>query len=398
MNLEFLRNLDAIEPVLGRWRELAEGVAFRQPEWLLSWWENFRVEGTELFVCILRDEEQEVRVLAPWYLHRASRTLRCLGDGVVATDYCSILVDSRFSDRPLVDLFAAKLLLAGAGSDEWSALYLEAIDRHDEVMEAFCGAMRARGSHVHRKHCTNTWRVDVRDGWEPFLQGLSRNARKALRSRVRVLDTMEVRWVRSEDDLAKFFPVLVELHQKRRRALRDDGCFADPRFEEFLRVASGRLRERKQLQAFSIWSEGRPIAADIGFRARDRWLCYQSGLEPDALSLEPGKLANVCIIREAGNRGIHIIDFLRGDEPYKRQLRADPHPACDLILLKPGMTGELRNAALLLRAGARRARDGLRDVLTDLKVRSQAAWGALRGSRRTDPGGPSGTVAGDDQD
>ena len=377
MKLEILRDLAAIHPLLERWHELADGVAFRQPEWLLSWWEHFRPDQSELFVGVLRDEEREIRALAPWYLDRPARTLRCLGDGVVSTDYCTILQDTRFSDEPVAMAFAEALLRDCTRPDEWNSLHFEAIDCHDPAMEAFAFTMRKLGSPPHRGHCANTWRIDLREGWEPFLQGLSRNTRKALRGRARALDQMEVRWVQGKHDFEAFFPVLVDLHQKRRRALRDPGCFSDPRFEAFLRTAAGRLQQRDQLQAFSIWFEGRPIAADIGFRARDRWLCYQSGMDPEAMNLEPGKLANVCILREAGRFGIHTIDFLRGDEPYKRQLRADPHPACDLHFMKPGLAGRLRHLALQAKAGAKAVRDGIILRARTYTTRCVSAWSVV---------------------
>ncbi|MCB1630181.1 MAG: GNAT family N-acetyltransferase [Sinobacteraceae bacterium] len=359
VNLEVIRDQAAVQSIWEQWRELADGVAFRQPEWLMSWWEHLRPDRSDLFIGVLRDEQMMIRVLAPWYLDRTARTLRCLGDGIVATDYCTVLLDTRFSDDSLAKVFAAELLRHVEQSDEWDSLHLEAIDNHDPAMEAFALEMRALRSQLHRGNCSNTWRIDLHDGWEQFIQGLSHNARKAFRRRVRALDKMDIRWVERERDFEAFFPTLVELHQKRRRALHDAGCFSDPRFEAFLQTAARRLQNLGQLQAFSIWFEGRPIVADIGFRARDRWLCYQSGMDPEAMDLEPGNLANACILMNAAEIGFRTVDFLRGDEPYKSQLRADPHPACDLHLMRPGLLGRLRYLTLEAKARAIMVRDSV---------------------------------------
>jgi CelD/BcsL family acetyltransferase involved in cellulose biosynthesis len=161
------------------------------------------------------------------------------------------------------------------------------------------------------------------------------------------------------------------LHQKRRNAVGDAGCFADLRFEPFLREAAAQLLARGQLQAFSLWLEGRPIAADIGFRAESRtdfgthsrWLCYQAGIDPDLMEHEPGKLANIHILRHAEKFGLTTVDFLRGDEPYKQQLKADPHPVCDLRFTAPGMAGNLRYAWWQARAKLGSARAVLKQKL-----------------------------------
>lgn len=374
VNLEVIRDQVAVQPIWERWRELADGVAFRQPEWLMSWWEHLRPDQSDLFIGVLRDEQMQIRVLAPWYLDRVTRTLRCLGDGVVATDYCTVLQDTRFSNEALSRTFAAELLRHDEQSDEWDSLHLEAIDNHDPVMEAFAIAMSALRSPLHRGNCSNTWRVDLYGGWAQFLQGRSRKARKTFRGRMRALEKMDIRWVEQESDFEAFFPILVELHQKRRGALHDAGCFSDPCFEAFLQAAAKRLQKLGQLQAFSIWFEGRPIVADIGFRARDRWLCYQSGMDPEAMDLEPGNLANACILMNAEEFGFRTVDFLRGDEPYKRQLQADPHPACDLHFMKPGLLGRLRHLTLEAKSRARVVRDGVVHRAKAYVARGLSVW------------------------
>jgi CelD/BcsL family acetyltransferase involved in cellulose biosynthesis len=145
--------------------------------------------------------------------------------------------------------------------------------------------------------------------------------------------------VTSETDWKAFYPILVDLHQKRRNSLGDPGCFADLRFKSFLESASMRLLQLGQLQAFYLTKEGQPIAADIGFRSPTHWYCYQGGIEPDAIDLEPGKMANVWMMSQAQSQGIHAIDFLRGDEPYKKQLKAEPTAICDLWVARPGWKG-----------------------------------------------------------
>lgn len=160
----------------------------------------------------------------------------------------------------------------------------------------------------------------------------------------------------------------MDLHQRRRNALGDPGCFADAPFVEFVRTAARRLLSRGQLQAFHIEKDGQPISADIGFRSASHWYCYQSGIEPAALDIEPGKMANVWILSQAERQGVQVVDFLRGDEPYKKQLKANPKPMSDLWISRPGWKGRSQK---LLWQSRRWIADTARHVYQTLPLSAQ---------------------------
>lgn len=342
MNIELLQTQQSLESIRDSWKELALANPFRQPEWLLAWWTNFQAESDELYVVVVRDEEDRVRAIAPWYRNRITGILRFLGDGKVCTDHLSILVDSRFYDESIPSQIASFLVEQSKRKEGWTSIHFESIDCVDPMMNAFKLAMLKYGCRFHSSKSSNTWQVELPNGWEQFLGGVSKNSRKAFRKRVADLEQVRVRWVHDHVDLEEFMPVLIELHQKRRKALGDIGCFADARFESFLREVAKSLLQQNQLQAFSLWLGQRPISADLGFRTRDTWLCYQAGIDPEKMDLEPGKLANVYILRSAERYGIKVVDFLRGDEPYKHQLKANPSPAYDLQFSPPGFRGRMR--------------------------------------------------------
>lgn len=352
MNIEPLQTTEAVEAVHDSWKELALGNPFRQPEWLMAWWNHFQEETQELYLLVVRDEDSRVRAIAPWYRDRARGVIRFLGDGQVCTDHLSILIDPRFSDV-LITEEIANYLIQRAATGGWKSIYFESIDCVDSVMNAFKLAMLRHGCCFHSPRSSNTWQVELPNGWEPFLEGLSKNSRKSFRKRVADLEKVRIRWVHDKLDLDEFIPILIELHQKRRVSLGDPGCFADSRFKNFLVEVAGSLLQQNQLQAFSLWLGQRPIAADIGFRSSDSWLCYQSGVDPEMMEHEPGKLANVHILRTAERYGIQIVDFLRGDEPYKQLLKANPSPAYDMQLTPPGLRGQTLMCYWTIQAKAR---------------------------------------------
>jgi CelD/BcsL family acetyltransferase involved in cellulose biosynthesis len=329
-----------VEPDLWfSWRQLACGLPMRQPEWLLSWWDFYAPNDAELFLLTARNEERLVGLI-PWYRLKSERQLRLLGDGEVCSDYNGVICAAD-QDGSRINAAFVNWLLEHCKDREigWDSIYLEGIPQTDLVTQDLRNSMVQRKSPAMERNSMNTWCIDLRDGWDGYLNRASKDTRKRLRRRLESLSGVHVQRVTSETDWKAFYPILVDLHQKRRNSLGDPGCFADLRFKSFLESASMRLLQLGQLQAFYLTKEGQPIAADIGFRSPTHWYCYQGGIEPDAIDLEPGKMANVWMMSQAQSQGIHAIDFLRGDEPYKKQLKAEPTAICDLWVARPGWKG-----------------------------------------------------------
>jgi len=338
-NIEIVREFPVTTSFWLGWRDLADGIPMRQPEWLLSWWEAFRPSDAELFLLTASEGDRLVG-LAPWYRLRSERQLRLLGDGEVCTDYNGILTATDIESKCVIAAFAGWLVEHARDRNlGWDSMLLEGISNSDARTQALYHKLALGGGVTMERNSMNTWRLDLRDGWEGYLARASKDTRKRLRRRFASLADVRVCWVKSEKDWENYFPILVDLHQRRRNALGEPGCFSSQRFKSFLEQASLRLLKLGQLQAFHLEKDGKPIAAEIGYRSQLNWYCYQGGIEPLAMELEPGKMANVLMMSHAQSQGIDAIDFLRGDEPYKKQLKADPKSISNLWIARPGWKG-----------------------------------------------------------
>jgi CelD/BcsL family acetyltransferase involved in cellulose biosynthesis len=311
----------------------------RQPEWLVSWWECFQPNDSELFVLTARDEHRLLGLL-PFYRLKSQRQLRLLGDGDVCTDYNGLLCAPDHDQTMIVEALST-WLIANCNDSEvgWESIYMEGIPDSDTTTRSLYNVIAQRGGQTLERNPMNTWCLDLTDGWDGYLARSSKDTRKRLRRRFESLAEVQIHQVQSKADWDRYFPILIDLHQKRRNSLGEPGCFADARFQSFLELASLRLLPLGQLQAFYLEKDGMPIAADIGFRSRTHWYCYQGGIEPSAIELEPGKMANIWMIHQTQPQGLRALDFLRGDEPYKKQLKADPQGMSDLWLASPGWKG-----------------------------------------------------------
>lgn len=339
IQIELLRECPVDSNLWLTWRSLARGVAMRQPEWLISWWDTYAPEDGELFLLTAWSGNQLIGLI-PWYRLKSERQLRMLGDGDVCTDYNGVLCKSDEVLAGVTEGFTEWLLEHCKDREVgWDSIYMEGIPLADALTRGLKSSLEKQSGPTMERNPMNTWCVDLAGGWEAFLSRASRDTRKRLRRRLASLSEVKVHQVQSTDDWGTFYPILVNLHQKRRNSLGEPGCFADSRFRSFLEVASLRLLPLGQLAASHLEKEGQPVAADIGFRSSTHWYCYQSGIETAAMDIEPGKMSNIWMIHEASSLGLNAIDFLRGDEPYKKQLKADPRPICDLWIASPGWKG-----------------------------------------------------------
>jgi CelD/BcsL family acetyltransferase involved in cellulose biosynthesis len=356
---------------LGRsWNCLSGGVPFRRHEWLAGWWTHYGpatngaakdVEfapngarpGSELFVLAVRDAAGNLVGVAPWYLEptrTGGRVVRFLGSGEICSDYMSVLSTPEFAREVAV---AVADYLCGDAAKAWDALDLDGIDGDDEMLRRLGDALEERGAIVTRRPGLNCWRLALPASWDEYLAGVSKSHRKQLRRiETRLLDTgraklHSIRNAAEEDAIAfdEAWRHLIDLHQRRRNVLGQNGCFASPRFAEFHADVSRRMAKAGALRLDWLEIDGQPAAAEYHFTAGGVAFAYQAGVNPDMIDDEPGRAITVALIRQAIADGLTGIDFLRGDEPYKAHFRAEPRRSVVIRVVAPRAAARWRNRA-----------------------------------------------------
>lgn len=376
MHVQLVTNNDHLAALQEPWRRLGSVVPFRSWEWLAPSWHHCRPRpGAELYTLACFDGGTLVAV-APWYRQRTplGRVVRALGDGVICSDYLGIPC-ARGREREVAQALTAYLTRADAAVG-WEIMRLEAQDSADPALSALVSLLHDRGHAVTELRGPRCWRIElspaadpakpaaeeaVKQRWDAYLGTLSRSHRsqtrrierrsQALRAELRVVDTAS--------ELSAAFEVLVRLHQRRRNQLGDRGLFAVPRLLAFHREAAARLLASGRLWLAWLEVAGQPLAAQYGARDAETLYVYQSGIEPTALELEPGRMMLVASLRYALRHGIRSFDLLRGDEPYKIHFRAAPRPARELVIAHRHLGGRLGYHAL---TGGRRLRTWAREL------------------------------------
>lgn len=351
------------------WNRLADDVPFRRFEWLEAWWRCYWQPGMELFVLTLRDPAGELVGLAPWYARRSAlwgRVLSFLGSGPVCSDYLSVLAAP---DHEAAVAGALADWLAGEARHAWDLIELDGIEREDPVMQRLLAELASRGHEIHERERIGAWRLELPDDWKTYVSQLSKSRRGGVRTlQRRYFDTGRavLRTAETVQEVDRGLEILHELHQKRRESLGDPGCFASPRFANFLALAATRFHQLGRLRLRWIELDGRPAAAEFDLSSANAIYHYQSGMEPDAARDKPGWLMQISALRDAIDQGFRAFDFLRGDEPYKSWWRAKRRPLAEIRVVGRSPTARLRHrlwtAGASLKAWQRLTRQRLRPV------------------------------------
>jgi CelD/BcsL family acetyltransferase involved in cellulose biosynthesis len=339
-----------LESLAGEWNRLARGVPFRRGEWLAAWWRHYGSQS-ELFTLCVREQGKLIAV-APWYVERSrtrGRVVRWLGSGEVCSDYLSLLCAP--GDVPRVAATVANWLTQAAlrrGDDRWDLLELEAVAAQDAAVTALVTELAQRNARLHRTASLSCWRLALPSDWRAYQAMLSKSHRKQVRRlEERTLDAGRavLHTVNNAEQLARGREILIDLHQRRRRALGEPGSFASPRFAAFHEEAIERMLAAGALRLHWLELDGSPAAAEYHLAGEGVIYGYQAGVDPARLDEEPGRLAAIATLRLAVEEGFQAFDFLRGDEPYKAHWRAVPQAMTTWRIAAARPTARLRQAA-----------------------------------------------------
>jgi CelD/BcsL family acetyltransferase involved in cellulose biosynthesis len=363
------------------WNALAAGEPLVSWEWLTSWWRHYgrdiRRRGGDLLVLAAESAGGELIGLAPWYLGVGirGRVIRFLGSGDACTDYLTVLAAPGYETQVAEGLSAwlcgwvrsnpCRRPHGAAGHGPvappwragWDLMEFDGVDATDARMQALMRVLSEHGMHVAAEQGSRCWRVAFPPTWEAFLARLSKSHRKQVgRCQRRYLEAgrASLHVANTPAELSRGLEILSDLHGRRRQALGDAGRFADARFAGFLAEASRLLLETGQLRLCWLEIEGKPAAAELHLTGPRTVYAYQSGVDPQLLEHEPGRIITLATLRAALEDGYAAFDFLRGDEPYKAHWRAEPRPLLAWHVVAPRLGSRARYAAWKAARGLRR--------------------------------------------
>jgi len=328
--VETLTTESDVRSIEAKWSDLARDEVFTHPLWCLTWWECFRTPEMQLRVMVARNSDGDILGLAPLYMHYSplmGRELRFLGDGAICSEYLSILAEPTLAAE-VVSAIAEKLHQQGRSEKNgtWDVLDLDCYRTGDSSMSALKQSMQQRNHACHIDEAMGCWRIDFSEGWDNYCAKLSKCRRTKARRLLRQIQgegPYQVKWVQRHTDIEEFMNHLSQLHQSRWQSKGELGCFANPRFGKFLRQVADKALACDRAHLLQVNYENFPVAIQFGLRSQSTIFSYQVGVDTTSRAESPGMAMNMLLIHDGFQRGLKFLDFLRGEEPYKKSLRAE---------------------------------------------------------------------------
>jgi len=348
MKLQLLTRLEQITACQSTWNQVAGSRPFFRWEWLANWL-IAKIEMVSPAVLVGIDDQGNWLGIAPFCIETksVSKKLRFLGSGSVCSDYMNLFSlpgHEREFAASIADWLKSNLHSSGPlGSID--VIELEGVDLTDESVTYFFDLMKAWGFTHHTSEMEGCWVMQLPSTWDEVNQSITQSLRRKTKKAIQRLRDAETS-IRSTDQhpLDELWPTFVELHQKRRQMLDQPGCFADPKFEAFLYRSAQQLISVGRAELIVIDYQQQPIASYLLLNDGQTAMFYQSGIDPERLSLEPGHQIAVSSVQRSIEKGFQYLDFLRGDEPYKSRWLTTRTPLTRIKLVPRNLSSQLKHS------------------------------------------------------
>ncbi|MEM6779780.1 MAG: GNAT family N-acetyltransferase [Planctomycetota bacterium] len=336
------------------WNRLSGGIPTRLPAWWQCWIDHFSDPAATRLVVATRSDGR-VAGLLPMVVEQAKATSlhptrysplrrwRLVGDGLACSDHAGLLCDGE--DVPQVGKsIAERLIRSSRGSSQrWDQLKFEGVSAGDPNMGALVRALCELGASIRISSRMNLWFKPSLDDWDVFLSNQGRRIRSRLRKSIRHLDGDDHLLVHESvegPELQSELHQLIALHQARWEADGQPGSFADPRMISFISNSVARLSEYGAARVRSLRLDDRMVAGELHLIGGDgRCYVYSSGVDVRHRDLAAGALLHAATLRLASAPCCPGVDFMRGDEEYKRRLHSQPVAVLDITVDAPTWTG-----------------------------------------------------------
>jgi CelD/BcsL family acetyltransferase involved in cellulose biosynthesis len=318
---------DSLEPFRADWVRLARvnGNIFATWEWNELWWRHFG-RGRRLRVSVSRDDAGEIATIVPLYLwsERPLRVLRFVGHG--HGDMLGPIGDAR--DRAA----SVASLRRTLGRERYDVFV-------GDWVGADNGSAEALGAKVLRETGYPILRFEA-DSWQEFLASRHRAFRKRTGNAQRRLFREHDASMRMTDrtTLAADLDILYRLHHARFGG--HEGCYFCGANEPFQREFAALALANDWLRLWILEVDGRPVAAEYGFRFGDSHFAYQCGRDPAMAKASVGYVLEVMTMQEALAEGVREYRFLQGAEPYKYRF-ATEDPELETIVVAATARGRV---------------------------------------------------------
>lgn len=288
---------------------------FVLPEWMQTWHRVFGT-GIETRIRVVKEGERIIGI-TPLMVRDSTASL------IGSTDVCDYL---DFIVTPGCEKDFFEIMLNDLKKNDIKRLDLQHVRPDSTVLSNLVSLAQDRGLRVETVKDNVSFEMDLPASFDEYMESLSTKQRHEVRRKLRRLNeegnidfhlVTDGAAVRATMEI--FFKMFVE-------SRRDKADFMTEKMASYFRLLADAMAGAGLLKLGILELDGRPLAAIMCFDYRDCIYLYNSGYDPDYVSLSAGLLSKVLAIKDSIEKGKKKFDFLKGAEIYKSHLGGQEVP------------------------------------------------------------------------
>jgi CelD/BcsL family acetyltransferase involved in cellulose biosynthesis len=291
-------------------------------EWVFNWWQVYGA-GKELRVLVLRDQEEAIVAIAPFYVRTKTilgglsiNEIRFLGTGEdVSPDYLDLIIKKGFENEA-INAFIQYL----AVKNGWHIANLTdmlSTSFNVKILQKVATDNRLVVESSERATCPY---IQLLPDWEEYVGGLSKNMRYNIKRRRQNLEkTFKTRYFMWQDigGLEYAMERLSFLHNKRWEQKDGKHGFSSKEYIAFHQAVAREFSIKGWLQLSCLELDGEIAGILYDYRYGNKIYYYQGGFDPSLYKYSLGLVLRAYVIQKAIKDGIKEIDLLKGAYEHK---------------------------------------------------------------------------------
>jgi CelD/BcsL family acetyltransferase involved in cellulose biosynthesis len=288
---------------------------FILPEWIQTWLRVFGV-GMATRIRTVRDGDNIIGI-APFMVKDSTASL------IGSTDVCDYL---DFIVTPGREKEFFEVMLNDLKKSDIKRLDLQHVRPDSTVLTSLAPLAQGLGLEVETLKDNVSFEMDLPASFDEYTESLSTKQRHEVRRKLRRLNeegNIDFHLVTDgaavKTAMEIFFKMFVE-------SRRDKADFMTEKMASYFSLLADTMAKAGLLKLGVLELDSRPLAAIMCFDYQDCIYLYNSGYDPNYVSLSAGLLSKVLAIKDSIEKGKKKFDFLKGAEIYKSHLGGQEVP------------------------------------------------------------------------
>lgn len=348
LTFDILDQIDSLRGQTDDWKSITRGVPFRDPDWVLPWWDALG-RSHRAAVVTAHDAEGKLVGLLPLYRPDGGRTLAAMGDGDTCSDHLSVLAAEPHANEVAHQMGQYLSEIAGDADNGWDVIQFDGAVEGDEVIESFVEGLKSAGCAVHASSRMGLWCRPREASWDDHLKCHGKTQRRRMRrwsEKFESISGAERFLPSTEDEALHVINSVIDLHQARWIAAGEPGSFADPNFRGFIVESTLNFFRRGSAYLNTMKLHGEIIAGELNLIGDNQVMySYSAGYDIDHADIEPGRIMCIDGLKQMYHSDIVAVDFMRGDEMYKQRYATESRRVYELCAFAPSLLPRIKHAA-----------------------------------------------------